>query len=53
MKLILFTIALTITLAASAQKKNFDRFSADFVRGYQALHMPGLELSYVAGLQHI
>lgn len=53
MKLILFTIALTISFAVSAQKKNFARFSADFVRGYQTLHMPGLELSYAAGLQHI
>src|SRR5579872_2099423 len=42
-----------ISLAASAQKRNFGQFSADFVSGYKALHLPGLELSYVSGLQHI
>jgi uncharacterized protein (DUF885 family) len=38
--------------AADAQQK-FDQFSAKFVSGYQSLHIPDLELSYVSGLQHI
>src|ERR1700693_4951273 len=29
----------------------FDQFSAKFVSGYQSLHLPALELSYVNGLQ--
>lgn len=37
---------------ANAQQK-FSEFSKNFVSGYQSLHMPDLELSYVSGLQHI
>ncbi|HTD39049.1 MAG TPA: DUF885 domain-containing protein [Mucilaginibacter sp.] len=42
---------LSFTLADAQQK--FDQFSAKFVSGYQSLHTPDLELSYVSGLQHI
>jgi uncharacterized protein (DUF885 family) len=38
--------------AANAQQK-FDEFAKNFVSGYQSLHIPDLELSYVSGLQHI
>ncbi|HEX4372011.1 MAG TPA: hypothetical protein VHZ50_01780, partial [Puia sp.] len=44
--------AQSIEHATSVQKK-FDEFSKHFVKGYQALNMPELELSYVANLQHI
>jgi uncharacterized protein (DUF885 family) len=44
---------LYISSFASAQQKNFDRFSSDFVSGYKALHLPDLELSYVSGFEHI
>ena len=45
------TLILSFTIADAQQK--FDQFSAKFVNGYQSLHMPDLELSYVSGLQHI
>ena len=44
-------LILSFTLADAQEK--FDQFSAKFVSGYQSLHMPDLELSYVNGLQHI
>jgi len=55
MKLLLFSIcAFIMSLPkTSAQDKNFDQFSGDFVTGYKSLHLPDLELSYVSGLQHI
>lgn len=34
-------------------QNSFDNFSANFVKGYQALHLPDLELSYSNNLQHI
>jgi uncharacterized protein (DUF885 family) len=54
MKLFLLSLgAFVLTLAASAQTKTFDQFSADFVKGYNQLNLPQLELSYVSNLQHI
>jgi len=44
---------LLLTFSASAQQPKFDEFSKNFVRGYKALHIPDLELSYVSGLEHI
>jgi hypothetical protein len=44
-------LILTFTLAQAQQK--FGDFSKDFVKGYNALNLPQLELSYVSGLQHI
>jgi uncharacterized protein (DUF885 family) len=44
---------LFLSFSASAQQKNFDQFSVDFVSGYKALLLPDLELSYVSGFQHI
>jgi len=40
-------------LFASAQQKNFDDFSGQFVNGYKALKIPDLDLSYVDGFKHI
>ena len=55
MRLLLFSVCAFIitSLTASAQQKNFAQFSWDFVAGYDSLYLPGLELSYVSGLQHI
>lgn len=44
-------LILSFTMAGAQQK--FDQFTTKFVSGYQSLHMPDLELSYVSGLQHI
>lgn len=44
---------LLISLSILAQPDNFDRFSADFVKGYKALKLPQLSLSYVGGLKEI
>jgi len=44
---------LYLVLNAASQQSRFDDFSAKFVSGYTALNIPQLELSYVAGLQHI
>jgi len=51
-----FGVALCIaflSLSASAQQPDFDAFSKKFVRGYNALNLPQLDLSYVTNLQHI
>ncbi|MBS1525704.1 MAG: DUF885 family protein, partial [Bacteroidetes bacterium] len=54
MKLFLLSLsAFALALTASAQAKTFSRFSTDFVKGYQQLNLPQLELSYVSNLQHI
>jgi uncharacterized protein (DUF885 family) len=54
MKLFLLSIsALLLSLPVSSQSKPFGKFEADFVKGYNALNLPQLELSYVSGLQHI
>jgi len=50
-----FFTSLTFMLSfiiANAQQK-FGDFSRDFVKGYQSLHMPDLELSYVTDLKNI
>jgi uncharacterized protein (DUF885 family) len=39
--------------APDTQQQNFDQFSVRFISGYQVLHIPDLDLSYVSGLQHI
>ncbi len=44
---------LWVSFSASGQQQKFEEFSKDFVSGYQALHIPDLELSYVSGLEHI
>jgi uncharacterized protein (DUF885 family) len=44
--------ALLFSMVCPAQEK-FDSFSKDFVKGYLALNIPDLDLSYVSGLQHI
>ncbi|HEY4197208.1 MAG TPA: DUF885 family protein, partial [Mucilaginibacter sp.] len=50
----LFTcLALLLTFTLVHAQQNFNDFSKDFVKGYNALNMPQLELSYVSGLQHI
>lgn len=54
MKVFLFAIGIfTLALSASAQQQKFDEFSKKFASGYQSLHIPDLDLSYVSGLQHI
>ncbi|MGZ3765893.1 MAG: DUF885 domain-containing protein [Mucilaginibacter sp.] len=54
MKVILFAIGIfLVSLSAFAQQQNFDVFSKNFVDNYKSLQIPGLELSYVTGLQHI
>ncbi|MGF7079439.1 DUF885 domain-containing protein [Mucilaginibacter sp. UYCu711] len=54
MKVLLTTLGVLLLLFnAEAQQQKFDNFSARFVSGYQSLNIPQLELSYVAGLQHI
>lgn len=35
------------------KQQTFDAFCKDFVAGYNELHLPQLELSYVSGLEHI
>jgi len=42
-----------LSLVSFGPKQNFDQFSAQFVSGYNALHMPPLALSYVNGFQNI
>jgi len=41
------------SLGAVAQQPGFDAFSEKFVKGYNELNLPQLELSYVSNLQHI
>jgi len=54
MKLFFLSIsALLLSFSVSAQNKAFDRFATDFVKRYNALNLPQLELSYVSNLQHI
>jgi len=54
MRRIFFALAaLFFSLSACAQHKDFAQFSAGFVSGYKALHLPDLELSYISGFQHI
>jgi uncharacterized protein (DUF885 family) len=42
-----------LPLSAISQKQTFEAFTDNFVSGYQQLHLPDLELSYVAGFQKI
>lgn len=44
---------LFVALTVLAQPNDFDRFSAGFVKGYNALKLPQLSLSYVNGLKEI
>ncbi|MEO3408087.1 DUF885 domain-containing protein [Mucilaginibacter sp. CAU 1740] len=42
-----------ISFGAVAQQRAFAAFCRDFVAGYNDLHLPQLELSYVSSLEHI
>lgn len=42
-----------ISFTAVAQQPAFNVFCRDFVSGYNNLHLPQLELSYVSGLEYI
>jgi uncharacterized protein (DUF885 family) len=55
MKTIFFIISIWVSAACvKAQPlKDFENFRDDFVRKYQSFHIPALELSYAANLQHI
>lgn len=54
MKIIFLALGISlVSFAATAQHQQFAQFSADFVSGYKALKLPGLDLSYVSGFQHI
>lgn len=54
MKKYLFGLcSLLLSFTAVKGQQKFGDFSKDFIKGYQALHMPDLELSYVNGLEHI
>ncbi|MBS1532049.1 MAG: DUF885 domain-containing protein [Bacteroidetes bacterium] len=54
MKIIFLSLGIVaLAFSAQAQPQKFDAFSADFVKGYNALNLSQLELSYVGGLQHI
>jgi uncharacterized protein (DUF885 family) len=44
---------LLLAFSVVRAQQNFDDFSKDFVKEYNALKLPQLELSYVSGLQHI
>jgi len=48
---LLFGLMLSVTV--SAQSKSFDAFTRAFIKSYTSFHLPQLELSYVANLQHI
>lgn len=45
--------AFMLTFSVAGAQQKFDDFTKSFVSGYQSLHMPNLELSYVSGLEHI
>src|SRR5476651_2532741 len=54
MKILFFVLVTSLfPLLTFAQPQKFDEFSKRFVSGYQSLHIPDLDLSYVSGLQHI
>jgi len=54
MKVFIVAISAFILSVSPAKKQEaFDAFCKDFVAGYNELHLPQLELSYVSGLEHI
>jgi uncharacterized protein (DUF885 family) len=54
MKVFIVAIGAFILSVFPAKKQQmFDAFCKDFVAGYNELHLPQLELSYVSGLAHI
>ena len=54
MKTFIATISLCLlSLCHTSEQQKFDDFSSKFVRGYKALNLPELELSYVTGLERI
>lgn len=54
MKVILLMLGILMpTLLPVNEQQKFDDFSRGFVKGYKALHIPDLELSYVSGFEHI
>ena len=46
-------LAFSIPVIAHAQQPDFTTFSNAFVKGYQSLNLPSLQLSYVTNLEHI
>lgn len=50
---VLFNIMLFFSCAQAQSAKDFEAFRDNFVKGYKALNIPELELSYAANLQHI
>ncbi|MEP6844993.1 MAG: DUF885 family protein, partial [Panacibacter sp.] len=52
-KIALCTYLLLTGCAEAQSPKDFGRFRDSFIAGYQALHIPDLELSYTNNLQHI
>ncbi|HWD90416.1 MAG TPA: DUF885 domain-containing protein [Mucilaginibacter sp.] len=54
MKTIFLSLGIAlITFSAPGQQRKFDDFSVEFVKGYKALNLPQLELSYASGFKHI
>lgn len=54
MKVFLMAVnILILSYSATCAQQTFNQFSKNFVTGYQSMHLPELELSYVSGLQHI
>lgn len=54
MKVFIIALGTFIFFVFPANKQQtFDAFCKDFVAGYNELHIPQLELSYVSGLEHI
>lgn len=51
-KLVTCLLLMLTAVFAHAQQK-FSDFSKEFVKGYNTLNLPQLELSYVSGFQHI
>jgi uncharacterized protein (DUF885 family) len=45
--------ALILSVLPAKKQQSFDVFCKDFAAGYNELHLPQLELSYVNGLEHI
>ncbi len=53
MKKLFSSLVLMLTFTFVHAQQKFSDFSKDFVKEYNALNLPQLELSYVSGLQHI
>ena len=53
MRKLVTCLLLMLTAAIAHAQQKFGEFSKDFVKGYNSLNLPQLELSYVSGFQHI